>query len=123
MSQEEQSSKKKVLLDGHENCNQCAGSGTMEVVVEECCPKCLGEGTIDWVEKVVGKKPKPSPPSTLISIGNNIYPNTFDVTGDMSITGDIVISGDSLRDKIEDLQEQLNEAINLIEDLRYKIEG
>ena len=122
MSQSATKSKKKDLPSGCEECDQCSGSGKIEIVAEEVCTKCLGEGSLDWVERVVGKKPPVTPISSVLS-GSSIYPNTLDVTGDISITGDIVISGDSLRDKIEDLQEQLNGAMDMIEHLRSQIEG
>jgi DnaJ-class molecular chaperone len=54
------------LKPGEYKCDRCNGTGEIELinpdsfigVYYEWCPKCKGEGKLDWIENVVGKKPK-----------------------------------------------------------------
>lgn len=42
-------------------CDKCDGRGSFTVNHElgRLCPKCQGAGKVDWIENIVGKKPKP----------------------------------------------------------------
>lgn len=44
------------LKPGEIICDECLGTG--ESIAYHLCPKCHGSGKLDWVEAVVGKKPK-----------------------------------------------------------------
>jgi len=44
------------LKEGEEYCNKCEGTGRLNGPYR-FCDKCHGEGKLDWIEKLVGKKP------------------------------------------------------------------
>ncbi len=45
---------------GEEICSECGGSGAVggKWFNRRSCPKCLGDGKLDWIENVVGKRPR-----------------------------------------------------------------
>lgn len=45
---------------GEEVCSECGGRGTIggQWFNRRLCPVCFGDGKLDWIEKIVGKKPK-----------------------------------------------------------------
>jgi DnaJ-class molecular chaperone len=50
------------LNEGEVLCDNCNGSGESLFpyqALKKECTKCQGDGKLDWVEAVVGKKPKP----------------------------------------------------------------
>jgi hypothetical protein len=46
------------LKPGEVICDECLGTG--ESIAHHSCPKCWGNGKLDWIENVVGKRPKVS---------------------------------------------------------------
>ena len=55
---------KVTLKPGETFCPECKGSGKAEpwdsagYTITPECPKCLGDGKFDWVQRIMGKKPR-----------------------------------------------------------------
>jgi hypothetical protein len=75
------------LKEGEEFCPLCKGRGRVVGAINErfpsCarpalfCHKCLGTGKLDWIEKVIGKKP--TIPEHMTSCGHNYQATCFTV--------------------------------------------
>jgi len=77
------------LEEGEGICDQCIGTGyELNIPIERYnagyynkhykCSKCQGEGKLDWVENIVGKKPKIKF-DIRMNFGMKINPNTIGV--------------------------------------------